>query len=363
MIEISKEANPNYLCKIVRLSNLKKHINADRLQVAIIDFQTVITGMDAKDGDDYVYFPIESKINLEFLAYTNSLRDATLNRDKEKVGFFDEKGRVKAMRLRGEKSMGYIIPVKQLLDFVYGEKEVNVINEDCINQEFDTINGIKLVEKYVVKSKSSGGGNTKQGKKPMLSRLIEGQVHLHTDTENLRKNAHKVAPNDLISITYKTHGTSWWVANVKVKKSLGLIARMLRFMGISIDDTEYDLVYGSRKVVKNKHLKDPKAKNHFFGYDLWEDVKDKVGEHIPKGFTLYGECLGYDKNGSAIQGGFDYKCTGNESKLEIYRITYTNEDGLVAELSYPEIKEFCDRAGLTASHLFYMDLQRTYILT
>src|SRR5690606_174130 len=39
--------------------------------------------------------------------------------------------------------------------------------------------------------------------------------------------------------------------------------------------------------------------------------------------------------------------------LEVYRITHTNPDGLVTELSYPQIKEFCDRVGFTASHLFY----------
>lgn len=33
MIEISKQANKNYLCKIVNLKNLRKHTNADRLQV------------------------------------------------------------------------------------------------------------------------------------------------------------------------------------------------------------------------------------------------------------------------------------------------------------------------------------------
>lgn len=48
MISISKEANKNYLCKVVKLENLRKHSNADRLQVATIDFQDVIIGMDAK---------------------------------------------------------------------------------------------------------------------------------------------------------------------------------------------------------------------------------------------------------------------------------------------------------------------------
>ena len=37
----------------------------------------------------------------------------------------------------------------------------------------------------------------------------------------------------------------------------------------------------------------------------------------------------------------------------MYRITNTNEDGFVTELSYPQIEDFCDEYGLTPSFLFY----------
>ena len=355
MLEISKNANPNYLCKVVQLKGLQKHSNADRLQVVSIDFNNVITGLDAKEGDVYVYFPLECSINLDFLVSTGSLRPkAALDGEPEQKGFFERNGRVKAMRLRGEKSMGYIVPVQSVLDW----SGIWDINPECwLDQEFDTINGKLLVEKYTVPVK--GGANTKQGKKPKLSRLVEGQVHLHVDTENLRRNANKVTPNDTISITYKTHGTSWWVGNVLVKRKLSLLERLSRFFGAKISELTYDLVYGSRKVVKNSNLEDPKAKDHFFGYDLWEGIKNEIGEHIPKGWTLYGEMVGYDRNGRAIQKSFDYGCVPNPSldkpqhKLEVYRITNTTPDGLVTELTYPEIKAFCDRVGLTAPHLFY----------
>ena len=51
MLSISKDANKNYLVKVVKIDQLKKHPNADRLQVAVIDFQEVIVGMDTKIGD------------------------------------------------------------------------------------------------------------------------------------------------------------------------------------------------------------------------------------------------------------------------------------------------------------------------
>jgi hypothetical protein len=100
-------------------------------------------------------------------------------------------------------------------------------------------------------------------------------------------------------------------------------------------------------------MNDPKQKDHFFGYDLWEKIKDEVGDKIPKGYTLYGEMLGYDHNGGYIQKGFDYGCAVGEHKLEVYRITQTTPDGLVTELSYPQIEDFCGRNDLTPPHLFY----------
>jgi hypothetical protein len=351
MLKTSKEANVNYLAKVVSLKGLRKHGNADRLQVVTIDFQNVITGLDAKEGDIYVFFPVESKINLDFLSETNSFRDKTLNKDNTKEGFFEDKGRVKAMKLRGEKSMGYIVPSFHVAAWA----GVDILPED-VGTEFDTIGNNKIVEKYENVKKTQG--HTKQGKKPKVSRLIDGQVHLHVDTANLRKNAHKISPDDTISITYKTHGTSWWVANVLTKKRLSIWERIAKKLGIPVVEQVYDLIYGSRRVVKNSDMEDPKRKDHFYGYDLWEDIKNQIGSNIPKGFTLYGEMLGYDRNGGMIQKDFDYGCDYDNpekptNKLEVYRITHTNPDGLVTELSHPEIIEFCKGIGLPASEMLY----------
>ena len=131
MLTTSKDANKNYLAKVVKLEGVTKHSNADRLQTVKIDFNTVITGMDAKDGDIYVYFPVESKINEMFLAETNSYSDKEMNIDSDKKGYFGRKGRVKATRLRGEKSMGYIVPIQTVVKWAgyeYGTAVVLVQN-------------------------------------------------------------------------------------------------------------------------------------------------------------------------------------------------------------------------------------------
>lgn len=369
MLEISKNANPNYLAKVVKLEGLRKHDNADRLQCVDIDFQTVITGLDAKDGDIYVYFPVECKINSDFLSHTNSFRDYKLNADylqktpleqeflntdsnKElrKAGFFEENCRVKAMKLRGEKSMGYIVPSFHISAWA----NFNITKED-INKEFDIISGKKLVEKYVVKHiQQQGSGKSKSQKRiERISRMVEGQVHLHQDTENLRKNAHKIKPEDTISITYKTHGTSFWVSNVQVKRELKWYEKLSKRLGFKVQEKEYDIVYGSRKVIKNEHFI-PKTQKSFYKVDIWKHIANTIGDKIPKGYTLYGEALGYlPGSNSYIQKPFDYGCKEGEYKIEIYRITYTNEDGLVTELFYPQIVEFCKKTNLNPSTLFY----------
>ena len=345
MISISENANKNYLAKIVKLKNINPHPNADRLQIAIIDFQSVITGLDAKENDLYVYFPVESQINSDFLSQTNSYRDKELNQEKDKTGFFEKNGRVRAVKLRGEKSMGYVVPLSHIEKFA----GVNLRNSDHINQEFDTIKDILLVKKYVVPVKSNP--QVKKGKKPRISRLVDGQVHLHIDTENFRRNAYQVKPNDMISITYKVHGTSFWVSNVLVKRKLNLIEKFFKLIGLKIQETENDFVYGSRRVVKNEF--ETKKKEDFYGYDLWGEIKEDLKEFIPKGYTLYGECVGYTKDGKWIQKNYDYGCNPGERKIYIYRITFTNEDGIVNNLSTLEVKQFCEHYNLNYVPLLY----------
>lgn len=347
-LEVKHPDERNYAAKVVQLNNLRKHDNADRLQCATIDFQNVITGLDAQPGDVYVYFPVECKINADFLRETNSFREATLNVCPNEKGFFEKNCRVKAIKLRGEKSMGYIVPSLHVEEWL---KLPNQSLSEHLNVEFDTINDVEVCRKYVVKKREPR--LQKSGKKPKVDRLVDGQVHLHVDTENLRRNVKKIHPQDEISISYKTHGTSFWVSHVLSKRKLPWWEKLSKKIGLGVQETEYDYIYGSRRVVKNACLEDPKAHDHFYSYDLWEVIKDELKEYIPKGYTIYGECLGYTKDGAFIQGPYDYGCQQGEHKLYIYRVTFTNEDGLVTELTTKQIQEFCKRYDLVCAHVFY----------
>jgi RNA ligase (TIGR02306 family) len=351
-ISKSKDFNPNYLAKVVEIKNLRPHSNADRLQVAIVDFQEVIIDISTKIGDICVFFPLECQINADFLQETNSYASQLLNKDTNIKGYFDKNGRVRATKLRGEKSQGYLVPVKTIEEFF------NCELLDKVSQEFDTIGNVLICKKYKLPVKGMNT-NDKVGKKPKISRLIDGQVRLHIDTEQLERNAHKVNLDDDITITYKLHGTSGWVSHVLVKKELNLIEKILKKFGVRIIDTEYDFIYGSRKVVKNSNMR--KTNNNFYDCNVWLLIKEELKEFVPKNYTIYYEALEFTPSGSAIQKNYDYGCKQGEKKVFVYRITVTNPCGMVIDLSSLQVKEFCDRAGLNYVPLLYRGRARDLV--
>ena len=340
MITISKNANKNYLAKVVKLQGLKKHPNADKLQTVLIDFNNVITDLTAKDGDIYVYFPIECQINSEFISFINGFREKENNKDQTQTGFFEKNCRVKTMTLRGEKSMGFIIPVEKLEEFA----KIS-INE--VNKEFDTVNDILICKKYIPSIKQRSPENTRDRRRIRRikePRIIEQLINFHANTSQLRKNIHKFLPNDYVSVSYKLHGTSFWVSHIKVKRKLNWYEGLLKKLSIKINDIQHDYVYGSRRVIKNAHFEDEVSfKEHFYGKDIWGEIKEQLIGKIPEGFTLYGEAVGFVSTGRYIQEEYDYSCLPQQKKVYVYRITFTNDFGYVYNLSTNAVIDFCNK--------------------
>lgn len=351
-----KNKDSNYTAKIFRIDRIRKHSNADRLQIVTVDYQTVITGMDAQKGDLYVFIPAGSKLNRDYLHTQSEFRDTTLNSDPLKSGFFEHTCAVKALNLRGEKSYGYIIPAKSVADWVGVSVDILAENE---GKYFDTINDRPFVSKYIpITTNTAGRGKARKSQKiARASRLIDGQVNFHVSTPNFRRNLHAINPNDIIDITYKLHGTSWVVANVLVKRKLTLMDKISKFFGANIQTTEYDIVYCSRRVVKNRFYQDIDMGKGFYNYDLWRDIADEIGPFVPKGYTFYGEYVGYMKNGKPVQTFgdkvFHYGNTKGEGSIHVYRITYTNPDGVVTDLSDFQIRELSNLYGFEVVPLIY----------
>jgi hypothetical protein len=344
MLSITEKSN--YLSKVVKLSNLRKHTNADRLQCVSIDGNNVITGTTQKDGDLVVFFPVESQINHEFLSFTNSFEDKTLNRDQTVKGYMGSHCRVRAIRLRGEKSEGYIISASVFEDWLRTDKNINIHLAQYVGQEFDTINGITISKKYVIPKRESGGSNVQKTKIKLSNRLIDGQFKLSVDTENLKKNIKKISPDDKITIAYKMHGCNFSMGRILVKKNLNWFERLLKKFGVNIVDSEYDTIYASRSVIKNSRSKE-------FGNDVWGVIASKYKECLQDGITINGEIVGFTPTGSCIQKGYDYGLKQGECELYVYRMYYTSPSGKVIEFNTDQIKTYCDKVGLKVTPIFY----------
>lgn len=356
-MKLKTPINENYAATIVEIKSTIKLDNCDNVVHTNIFGNLVIVGKETKAGEKGIFFPVETKLSPEFLHANNLYRDNTLNYNVDEKGYFEENGRIKCMRFRTHKSEGIFLPISSLL-FISSVNELATLN---VGDTFDEINGVKICEKYVPKiSNTPGAPGSKKDRAvaKKVSRIVEGQFRFHTDTAQLGKNIHKIKPDSLISITNKLHGSSFVVSKIPVLKKLGWFLRLLKWMGVPIIHKEYDIIYSSRKVIKNDDLN--KDYTHYYKEDIWKDVADELSPFMTEGLTLYGEVVGFTPSGQAIQKGYDYGCNvgvilnrdGSKNigvaQPYIYRITFTNLIGKVFEFSAKQVQDWCKLNGLKA---------------
>lgn len=267
----SEKYSENYSATVVKIDNLSKHPNADKLMVFEYLGGNVITGTDAKIGDIVVYFPIESSLNPEFVSWANLFDDPTLNADGVSKGFFSAKGRqrVKPIKLRGIPSEGFIYPVSKLAEFY--KVDVSIFK---VGESFDSVGDNILLEKWVSGAKQTEQsvrkvklpvwvqklprpirkfiGNRFYSKKDdgIKSNIVQGQFNFHYDTSNFAKSFFVVKPDDTITISDKWHGTSAVFSNILCYRQREWWQKLLC---VPVDklSKEYKLIYASRTKIKN----------------------------------------------------------------------------------------------------------------
>lgn len=361
-LQKSKNANVNYLARIVKIKDFTTHPNPEvtRMKVAHIEGYSICVGIDEQPGL-YVYFPTMSQINPQLLEYLNLYSDEELNRDpKAKKGFFSKNGRVKAIKLKGMPSEGFLLPFDQFQSWIVDSVNIELPEQED-GLEFDEVehNGktFWVNKKYIVvtnvpSNKTKGSKYDKNLKK--FDRIIEEQFHFHYDTVLLRKCPNVISPNDIIHISSKWHGTSGISAYVLCHQPLNWRQKIAKWLtGESFD--KYDHIYASRSVIKNQYINKSVSKG-FYGCDVWAEADKVLQPYMVKGMTLYYEIVGFLPTGSYIQKNYDYGCEppkegeayteGKHFKIYIYRITTTNVDGYVHEWSAREVQIWCKDRGL-----------------
>lgn len=358
----SKKASENYLSKIVRIDSFRKHNDPEvnKLKCCTIDGFNIITGIDSEPGL-YVYFPALSQINNDFLSYANLYRHKELNKDPEQSGMFEDNGRVKAIKLRGEISEGFILPITVFENYIISvtNQELKHVQEGT---EFDAVEHegkeFWISKKYLPKRTQGQGGVTggKRSKKVPkgVDKVIDIQFRFHYDTTLIKKCPFVLSPESLIQISYKMHGTSGISANVLCRQELNWRQKIAKWL-TGEEFNKYDYLYSSRTVIKNKFY-NKNVGDGFYGVDVWAEADKIVRPCLAKGQTAYYEILGFLPNGEYIQKGFDYGCIpprDNETytpekhfKIRVYRVTETNVDGKVLEYTTHQVQQWCQRVGL-----------------
>ena len=115
----SKHANPNYLAKVVDIKEFHAHPDPEvlRLKCCVVDGYNIIVSISEEPGL-FVYFPTSCTINPHLLTYLNLYRHKEKNANPELSGMFEDNGRVKAIKLRGALSEGFMIPFQDLNNFL-----------------------------------------------------------------------------------------------------------------------------------------------------------------------------------------------------------------------------------------------------
>lgn len=336
-----------YEAYIVKINNLRKHENADRLQIAEIFNNNIIVGLDVKLGDVGIFFPVDGKLGEEYANENNLVRkkDAQGN---EIGGYLDpEKRNIKAMKLRGERSEGLYMPLESLSKFTK-------IDKLKVGDRITTLNGTLICEKYIPKTnrkRNYTNKNVKKKKKIVQYPLFKE----HVDTEQLDYNLDQFRKGDTCYITLKMHGTSQRTGYLP-KERKGIF----KFF-----KNKYGIVTGTRRVVLDSI--DEKTSGGYYGNDGFrKQYHDYFKDKLKKGETIYYEVVGWvDENTPIMPSGdnkkiqdkeftklygdkthFTYGCEQGFSNIYVYRITLTTEDGYVMEYPWELVKTRCEEMGV-----------------
>lgn len=357
-----KDSNINYLAKTINIKEFTSHPDPEttKLKIAHVDGFNIIVGVDSNPGN-YIYFPTSCEINSNLLSYANLYRHNDKNRIQTESGFFEDNGRVKAIKLRGVVSEGFLMDWVLFQNFIIDNLNKEIDFE--LNKEFNAVaDGDKefwICKKYIVPVKTFNPNSKNKYQKNInkFDKVIDTQFRFHYETTLIRKCVHPIHPNDIISITEKIHGTSHISAYVLCKRPKKWYELFKK------NDCEiYDYLYASRSVIKNQYYNKQVSKG-YYNCDVWKYADEYLKPFLQKGMTIYAEIIGFLPNGGYIQKDYDYGCISIKEdeiytaekhfKVRPYRITLTNVDGQVHEFSAKEVQEWCIQHNLIPVKEYY----------
>lgn len=376
-----------YNAYVTTINNLRKHPNADRLQLGECFGNTVCVSMEYTDGQIGVYFPTDGQLSVEFAEANNLLRKK--DADGNNIGgYMDaDKRNVTSIKLRGEKSDGLFLPLSCLKSF----GDVSALK---VGDVITTFNGHEICTKYIphrnIRTGHQTNGNHTRKTKINIAPLFTE----HADTEQLAYNLGAFQAGDQIEITLKMHGTSQRTGYLPVfkgykctnriyqaalnavmsGKKVGAMTQKFADLGLLSATPIYDWGYvsGTRRTVLENF------DGGYYGSNEFREQHSKFFEgKLHKGEEVYYEVVGFTHTGAPIMATadnkklndkefvkqygktttFSYGCDPNpydfgdplpdikQSDFYVYRMTMTNEDGDVVEYSPDFMRYRCEQMG------------------
>lgn len=353
----------SYCGYVVKVEHLRKHTNADRLQIATFFGNDTIVGMNTQYGEIGVYFPVDGQLSERFCAVNDLVRRKDEN-GKQVGGYLDpDKRNIKALKLRGEKSDGLYLPITCLADFCK-------ISDLKVGDTISVVNGEEICCKYIPHHNPENVGH---GVKTLRKAKINYAPLFveHVDTEQLAYNLDKFHYGDEIQITCKLHGTSQRMGNLPILHTKKTWFDKL-FGRHGKDYYEYGDVVGTRRVILT-----PEHTGGFYESDDFRHaMAQKVANKLYKNEIIFGEVVGFQgPHGAPIMGSasnkkisdpdfikrygemttFSYGCDPNGEyetdgspccEFYAYRMAITNDDGYLVEYSPDQLKMRCEQMGV-----------------
>ncbi|AGT13762.1 RNA ligase [Mycobacterium phage Ukulele] len=334
-MKLDAPKNKNYAAQVVRVPATLELKGLDNLVgVPVLGCQA-LTQRDTKEGDLRIAFTVETQLSTDYAHYNNLFRDAERNEDPNETGYLENHRRIKAMKLRGHKSSALLMPLESV---AWTGVDPSELQE---GDTFDTLNGHEICRKYELPVKHTHGA--KASKVQRAFKRVDAKVFPeHLDTDNFFRSAHLLEAGREVIVTQKLHGTSIRVGNVPVLRQKKWLERFIN-RWVKTPDYEFDVVYGSRKVIKD--VNNPNQ-NHYYQSDIWTEYGKKIAALIPEGFIVYGELIGWTSDGAPLQKGYTYDVPRGEAHLYVYRVAHINSQGHLSDLSWNGVKQFCQVRGL-----------------
>ena len=352
-----------YNAYVTRIKNLRKHSNADRLQIGECFGNSVIVGLTTESNELGIYFPTDGKLGVEY-ATVNNLLQLKSETGEDIGGFLDAKKRnIKTIRLRGEPSDGLFMPLTSLETFT----DISTLKEGDIITE---LNGIVICEKYIPAiQKHSGQTESNKICKNKDTKIKYPFFKEHIDTNQLAYNLHAFKPGDIIEISLKYHGTSGRTSYaIREEKTQNWFRKLFRLKPKS--KKSWQVITGTRRQVLQSTMANEIPAYATENYRIkWHNFfKNK----LHKGETVYYEIVGYSHNDSLIMASGNNKKTNDKEFIKqygehtnftygmypdqnnaiVYRMTMTNEDGVEVEYPTELVKRRCEEMAIEYVLLF-----------